>query len=294
MFSVVITTKDRNDFLQRSVESVINSTARASEIIIVNDGGNVLTKNMIDDATDIPFIIINNKKSMGANYSRNIGVSSATTELIFLLDDDDKVTRQSFEKRLDIAKMNPSAGIIFTGIKIVTSSNLDKIKRVVFPENNVTYNRLLSEGNVIGSTSRVLIRKKIFMKAGGFDEKLSSFQDYDLWIRMSKISNVVHDNCCGVIYTVHEHGTQISSNFNKYLKSGLYLYQKYQGELIRLRAVNKFMASIYMRVSLSSTSSSEYIKCKYALLSFIKSPSIKAIMLMIVPAFVLRRLFKFA
>ena len=40
--------------------------------------------------------------------------------------------------------------------------------------------------NCIGGTSSVLLKRKCFEKVGLFDETLPSFQDYDLWIRISK------------------------------------------------------------------------------------------------------------
>ena len=39
MFSIVITTKNRLDFLRRAVNSILNSSLLPKEIIIVNDGG---------------------------------------------------------------------------------------------------------------------------------------------------------------------------------------------------------------------------------------------------------------
>ena len=292
-FSIVITTKDRFFYLKRVINAVLESTMTPSEIVVVNDGGELIDKNSFNCGHNISLIIINNQFSRGANYCRNLAIQSTSNDLVFLLDDDDSITRESLEKRIVTAKNNPKAGIIFTGIKIVSSNNLNKVHRVVKPVNDISYSQLLSKGNLIGSTSRVLIRKEMYIKAGGFDERLSCFQDYDLWIRMSKISEVVHDGGSEVIYTIHDNGSQISSRYNKYLDAGMYLCQKYKDDLEKLNVMDDFIADIYFRVSLSASSSCEREKIKYAFLSFKKKPSFKSLIFIFVPSFILRSIFKY-
>ena len=51
----------------------------------------------------------------------------------------------------------------------------------------ITYNRAnISESNPIGGTSSVLLKRDCLEKVGLFDERLPSFQDRDLWIRISR------------------------------------------------------------------------------------------------------------
>ncbi|WP_426719119.1 glycosyltransferase family A protein [Enterobacter cloacae complex sp. 304I2] len=66
-------------------------------------------------------------KLLKVNYSRNLGIDTAETNLIFLLDDDDAFYPHTFKKRLDLINKNPDVGIVFTGIDIVSSKNLTKI-----------------------------------------------------------------------------------------------------------------------------------------------------------------------
>ncbi|MGG9032552.1 glycosyltransferase family 2 protein, partial [Escherichia coli] len=79
---------------------------------------------------------------------------------------------------------------------------------------------LLNDGNIIGSISRVVLRKKCFYRAGNFDESLSCLQDYDLWIRRAKVCKIANDKEASVIDTVHESGKQTSSKFKNYENTG--------------------------------------------------------------------------
>ena len=293
MFSIVITTKNRLAFLPRAVSSILNSSLLPNEIIIVNDGGEKPDFSDIDFGT-VSLIIINNDSSLGANYSRNKGIELSSAENVFLLDDDDAVEENSFQKRMDVLLKDERIGLVFTGIKIVLSSDLNNVRRTVLPREYSDYTEaLFSKGNVIGSTSRVLIRKKFFMAAGKFDETLPCMQDYDLWIRMSQHCKIKHDNSATVIYTVHNNKRQISSNFMKYLETGEVLLNKYSA-LINESQRKQFMANLYFRVALSSASTSYIHRMRYALLSLTSVFSLKGLILLLTPYTILKRTYLFA
>lgn len=293
MFSIVITTKNRLDFLRRAVDSIVKSSLLPYEIIIVNDGGEK------PDLTGITFgkinvIIENNASSLGANYSRNRGIELSSTENIFLLDDDDAVEEDSFQKRLDILLADDAVGLVFTGIKIVLSSELGIVRRTVYPREYPDFtDALFTKGNVIGSTSRVLLRKEFFIAAGKFDEELSCMQDYDLWIRISQLCKIKHDNSATVIYTVHSDKNQISSNFIKYLETGQVLLRKYS-TLIDSEAQKHFMANLYFRVALASASTSFVHRMRYAFLSVLSVFTLKGLVLLLTPYSILKRTYLFA
>lgn len=293
MFSVVITTKDRVHFLRRAIDSILKSSLLPSEIIIVNDGG--AEPNLSDiNFGDVNLVIHSNDKSCGANFSRNKGIALSTSDNIFLLDDDDAVEPLSFQKRVNVLLKDESIGLVFTGIKIVLSSDLNKVRRIVYPTHYSEFtSALFTKGNVIGSTSRVLIRKSAFNAAGKFDESLSCMQDYDLWIRMSQHCKIEHDCNATVIYTVHENKNQISSRFMDYLQTGEILLEKYKKGM-NSNDRKLFMANLYFRVALSAASSSFIKKTKYSYSSLTLVFSVKTLVLLLTPYFILKRMYLFA
>lgn len=296
MFSVVITTKDRLDYLKRCVDSVLSSTVKPKEIIIINDAGVHFGNELFEQSTsDVDIVIIRNEFSQGANLSRNVGVGLSKCEIVYLIDDDDAVNETSFEKRLDILSKDENVGLCFTGINIISSNDLSTYSRSVSPymSNDYLYD-LFDKGNIIGSTSRVAIRKKYFYKAGGFDEELQCFQDYDLWIRMAKVCKISNDGESNVLYTVHAGGGQISSKYKKYLEAGNYLINKYQADLVAFNLVGNFASHIHLRVAISSSSSSIIYRIKHSIISFCKRPNIKSFALIFTPYWLLRRMHMFA
>jgi glycosyltransferase involved in cell wall biosynthesis len=280
-FSVVITTKNRELFLHRLLESVSRNTLNPSDVIIVNDGG-VAPDQKSYEKYGLPLVWIHLQESMGANYARNKGVSETRSDIVFLVDDDDALTEGSFESRCKLMSDDPSLGLCFTGINIVKQRNLGITVRTVYPVSyDNYYYALLKYGNVIGSTSRVALRKRDFVKAGKFDESLSCMQDFDLWIRMAKMTSIKHDGGAGVYYTIHDGNTQVSKNYKRYLDAGRYIYDKYENDLNSFDIKSSFVSSIYCRVAINAAPVNTLDRVKYAVLSLLKKPTFKGFALIL-------------
>lgn len=291
MFSVVITTKDRVEYLQRCIDSICNNTVLPLEIIIVNDSVIPLFENEFD--SEVKLVLVNNITSKGANYSRNLGVEISSCEIVFFIDDDDSVEPNSFESRYKLFE-NELVGLAYTGTKIVKSTSLDMVERTVTPNrSNDYYKDLLSFGNVIGPTSCVAVRKFFFVQAGQFDEQLRCRQDYDLWIRLAKISLVKTDSKNTVRYTIHVNSSQISSGHEKFLTASHYIYSKYKTEIDELGLKNKFYSSSYYRIAQVASRSDGFNRMKYAVLSLKHRVNIKSIFLLFIPTFIIKKLHLF-
>jgi len=290
-FSVVITTKDRLDFLKRCYLSIVKNSILPSEVIIVNDGGPVLstdTLGFIDNEVELR--IFNNINSKGANYCRNFGIEKSESEIIFFIDDDDAFSPNSFETRMEIFSLDKSVGLAYTGFEIVYSDDLNN----VIPSRQKTHKiecyteSLLEKGNIIGSTSRVAVRKSAINKVGGFDENLGSFQDYDMWIRLSKVTNVVCDNSKGIIYTIHRGmSSQVSINYRRYLDSTKYLVEKYNDSSFSKSYLNSFYSNLYFRIAIAGADNLT-VKFKYGLTSLKYEKRLDVFIFLIVPTRILR------
>lgn len=286
--SVVITTKDRLSYLKRAVSSINIGLDIPLDIVIVNDGGDFIDTNDVSSPSHVT--IINNKESLGGNKARNQGVLASEGDIIFFLDDDDAYTPETISDKLNIFSKYPNVGLVYTGVKFVTSDALDVIKREKKPsDKNASFLNLLKYGNIIGPTSSVAVRKSNFFEAGMFDEDLSAMQDYELWIRMARCSEIMHDNGMNLIYTIHATGEQISSKHEKYLCAAEYISNKFSKDIEALNAHHHFWSEVYFRVALSASHSSEFKKIRYASKSFLLRPSIKSLALLL-PTLALRKI----
>ncbi|MEZ9570528.1 glycosyltransferase family 2 protein [Vibrio splendidus] len=289
MFSVVIVTKNRISYLRRALDSIKENTIQPSEVIIVNDGGEV------PNISDENVILINNDQSYGANYSRNLGANVSKEEIIFFLDDDDAYLKTSFSDRLHLFN-DEEVGLVYTGARVVKSSNLSRVVRSIYPIHSIDYHLdLLSKGNIIGSTSRVAVRRKHWLAAGAFDEKLQCRQDFDLWIRMSKICDIRHDESLNIYYTVYEDGgDNITSGIEKFNSATNYIFDKYIEDIALYNKEKEFYSSSYFRIAKLAIKESNLERMRYSFRSFVLNPKAKSFLLFFLPNSICRRIFSFS
>ena len=105
-FSVIIPTFNRRDFLKIAIDSVLSQTFKDFELIIIDDGSNDSTKELIKFYNDkrIKYFW---GKNHGPGYARNRGVEQSKADFIAFLDSDDKWTKDKLQRTFDFIKTNP-------------------------------------------------------------------------------------------------------------------------------------------------------------------------------------------
>ena len=86
--SVILPVYNSEDFIEKSVSSVLNQTFEDFELIIVNDGSTDDTLNILTEFQDSRIKIINQTNS-GPGAARNNGLKIAEGDYIMFLDSDD-------------------------------------------------------------------------------------------------------------------------------------------------------------------------------------------------------------
>ncbi len=185
MISVVIATFKRPKKLSRLLFSIINQKVLPNEIIIIDDCSDMDLeyKRIINDGRKIYKNIryFKNMKNLGAPKSRNIGILKSSSEWIALTDDDDIWLPNKLElQKKQLSFLSEKVGIILSWAYIEKQN-----KRKFYNFQPKQYNPIknILESNFITSPTP-LVRKDAFIKAGLFDEKLISCQDWDMWVRI--------------------------------------------------------------------------------------------------------------
>ena len=88
MISVVIPLYNKEKYIKRAIESVLNQTFQKFEIIVVNDGSTDKSAEIVQNIKD-PRIRLINQKNAGVSAARNRGIQEAKYEYIAFLDADD-------------------------------------------------------------------------------------------------------------------------------------------------------------------------------------------------------------
>lgn len=194
MFSIIIPTYNRALDLKRALVSLTNQIYEKFEVLICDDGS---TDNTFEIANEFKSKLnINYKKIQNSGkpaIPRNLGIANAKGKYIAFLDSDD----WWHENKLQLAfeYLEKGADLVYSDFYKVKSLMEKEIVKVRELKENITID-LLKNGNAICNSS-VVVRKSILDEVGFFNEgkEYIAWEDFDLWLRISKITNrFVHIN----------------------------------------------------------------------------------------------------
>ena len=184
--TVIIPTYNRLDYLSQAANSVLAQTYTDWECIIVNDypPDSATLENLLSSWNDSRFRLVKHEVSQGGNASRNSGIKLAQGEIIAFLDDDDLWLPQKLEQHI-ACHQDSQAGVVFSGVTQCWEEEQlpNKTTLAVLPDRVLA---AMSQGAFCPhTTSAVTVTKSCLDRCGLFDEKLISFQDWDMWYRMA-------------------------------------------------------------------------------------------------------------
>lgn len=198
--SVVIPLYNKQDLIHKCLNSVANQTYLPDEIIVVNDGSTDSSLEVVTSFSkqyyNLPIKIIDNI-NQGVSASRNCGISSALYPFVALLDADDEWDEAYLSCMIQLINDFPDASIY--------SSN----HRVKDSDGNVfSPYTLLSQGykgyidnyfsisikTPLVNSSKVILRKSVFLDEGGFPEEAILSEDLYLWFKIASSHRVAHIN----------------------------------------------------------------------------------------------------
>jgi len=177
--SIVITTRNRKQYLLDCVESIKNSDIGEFdwEIIIVDDSSSDGTEKISENDLGIKnFKIIRNEKQLMMVRSRNLGAKESLGNYILFIDDDNVIDPSMIRVLLDFMKSNSKCGISGPSMYYFDSRKkyLDYQKISLFTGH--------TKGFVDGEDTEFyysdgipnvfLIKKEVFEKCGYFDETI--------------------------------------------------------------------------------------------------------------------------
>ena len=261
--SIIITTQNRVEFLKRALISInnqINIDFENIDVVIIDDystaQNKILIKKLLNEINfNFEFNILFNIKNLGANHCRNFGAKHAKGNILFFLDDDDFFHKKKLIEAINFFKENKNI-LVSTSYYFLIKNNKTKIMKIDYNE----FRKNPFNKNIMGGASSIIVYKSFFNKIKGFDENLTSAQDWDFWIRVNKITNI-GCICKPLFYYDSNNYKKITRNLKNvysghrklYFKHKINLFSKNKMNIInliilrkRLFNKNKFQTLIFL------------------------------------------------
>ena len=226
--SVVIPTYNREQFIERSIKSVLNQTYQDFEIIVVDDASIDNTKEVVAGFNDQRIKYVRHEKNRGEAAARNTGIKLAEADYIASHDSDDEWLPEKLAKQIQVFEnCSPEVGVVYTGFWKEESGEKTYIPFEGVNKKEGNIHQELLKGNFIGSPV-TLIKKECFEKAGMFNEEISNLVDWELWLRVSKYYHFKYIDEPLVI--AHYHSDNVSSNHHAFIEALESVLEKYSDE----------------------------------------------------------------
>lgn len=202
--SVIIPVFNGEAFIGRAVDSVLRQTHPATEIIVVDDGSTDGTAQALARFGDR--IRVLHTPNRGVSSARNSGFAASTGSLVAFLDADDEWYDDKLARQLEVLARHPRSALCCCDY-VVQNGTADDPQPQPHPQSHFalvaarTGTRpddwmrdplaALVQGNVIGTTSTVLVKRALLNTVGLFHSRYKQAEDYDLWIRCALVTEFV-------------------------------------------------------------------------------------------------------
>lgn len=201
--SVIIPAYNAEAYICQTLASVAAQSRPPEQIIIVDDGSNDRTVDLITQwrHNHTNTLQLLRQKNQGVSAARNAGIHSAQGDLVAFLDADDLFLPNHLERLEQGFKRHPHIILCFADAQLFSAKGIEKpsllagskIDTVAYEEQDDGFRLMCSSpymsllrGSYIPSSAS-LCSKRALEQAGLFDETIRNAEDRELWLRLSRI-----------------------------------------------------------------------------------------------------------
>lgn len=182
-------TYNRAGYIMQSVQSVLAQTYTNWELVIVDDGSEDNTEEIIAQLKDERIQFHKAGRTGVGGQIKNIGLRMTNGELIAFLDSDDLWAETKLEKQVEALKQYPDAGFCLTGVYNFREPG--KPETYYFKQREgIKYDNVFHsffEYGVVLFTQALMLRRECLAVSGYFQDTKSFVDgDFDFMIRLAR------------------------------------------------------------------------------------------------------------
>ena len=182
--TVLMSVCNGEKYLRFSIESVLNQTHRDFEFIIIDDGSNDQTKNIILSYKDSRILLIENQVNIGLSRSLNMGLRRAKGKFIARMDCDDISLSERLEKQVSVLANQEKYLLVGCWTEVIDEEgktiglwNLKLSPEEIFY--TLHFRNCLTH-------SGVMFERNTAIELNGYHEGFTTSQDFQFWTRFNQ------------------------------------------------------------------------------------------------------------
>lgn len=204
MISIIMPVYNTEEYLKKSIESILNQTYKEFELIIINDCSKGNADEIIKSYKDKRIKYIKNKTNKGIGYNRNLGIKESKGDYICFIDSDDYIREDFLELMYDKCNKDNLDLCICDYNYVYGLEKIKKVKLESFQNTNLDETPKLLIDIPLGPCNKMYKKSMIVDNKINFSEKLK-YEDISF-----VASTLFYSKCIGKIdeplnyFSVHE------------------------------------------------------------------------------------------
>jgi glycosyltransferase involved in cell wall biosynthesis len=208
--SVVIPSHDGAAYIHDAIRSVLRQTVLPQEIVIVDDYSHDSTLAALADlarSAPVPIRVVRlTRNSGGPAHPINIGVETATSELIAVLEQDDQMAATRIARSVAAVVALPTAGLICGRVRLHSAGDgiredlwwdgrrqfdglpLTCVAEGLYRAESQAAISLLLQRNFVFTNSNAVFSRATWQRVGGFDRTFRICSDLDFNLKVARIA----------------------------------------------------------------------------------------------------------
>jgi glycosyltransferase involved in cell wall biosynthesis len=201
--SVAMVVRNVERFLKEAIESILDQSLTDLEFNIVDFGSTDGTKEIVTSyaAKDVR-IKVHEIPPCGLGDARNESCSLARAPYIAIMDADDIAVRDRLMWQVEYLEAHPRIGVLGGAVEVIEGHG-NKLGLRRFPSDNEQLQAALLTDHIPLVHASLVMRRDVYVSAGGYRQPFAPAEDYDLWLRIAERSELANLDAVLLKYRVH-------------------------------------------------------------------------------------------
>jgi glycosyltransferase involved in cell wall biosynthesis len=177
---------NRAHLIGASIDSALAQSAGDFELLVVDDGSSDATRDVVRRVRD-PRVHLLEQPHRGVSAALNAGIATARGTYYARLDSDDVWEPDFLAATLAAIEAPPATDVVYTRARVVGADGrrleVDRGVPLLYADRPLP--SMLVRDH---ASAAALVRLELLRRIGGFDETLRWWEDWDCWIRLSRVA----------------------------------------------------------------------------------------------------------
>jgi glycosyltransferase involved in cell wall biosynthesis len=183
-FSIVIPLYNKSNYIQKTINSVLQQTYPHFELIIVDDGSTDSSADVVRSISD-ERILLYTQENGGVSKARNFGVNKANADWVAFLDADDEYLPDFLNQIACFIKKHGDDDLSMIGTNYYYGEQLTPMLNTTITSRVYDYFELFGDQRSPNNSSTTVVNKLKFLEVNGFPEGIKQFEDWITWFKLA-------------------------------------------------------------------------------------------------------------